>query len=206
LKPVRQFPSALADHGKREDVLRELRLSILKYTEHPLRVPIVCEGLVIPTRHEVIDADEVESGVGASRQSLAGREEGIVHGSEPLLSVKHYMLGPLWTLVAIDRLARQARKVCRLALPEQQAPDIVIAKDRAHQFQDVPRIPLELALEIGNDEAPFSQPPNESIQANVIGLLRVSHCGPLWVSCSASSERRLFLTGLCRREASCRTM
>ena len=115
--------------------------------------PLVTESLVVFLRHELIDMDEVEEAVGAVWEWDVRREEGVVDRREALLAVEDDVLGLSVALVAVNRLAGERREVLRLPLPQQQAADVVVEEDRSHQLADIPRLPFELALEIGNDEA-----------------------------------------------------
>ncbi|MBV6417454.1 MAG: hypothetical protein CMLOHMNK_02154 [Steroidobacteraceae bacterium] len=174
LHPVGQRPSALPDHGERKHVAFELRCAILKELLAALR-PVVFEGLVVRLLHELIDANEVKKAVLAAGCRDIRRQEGVVHGRQPLLAVQHDVGGVRLAIEAIQGLAGQRGEVLRLALPQQQAPDVVVEEDRSQQFADVPGLPFELPLEVGDHIAALAQAADQRGQADMVGLLRVLH-------------------------------
>ncbi len=186
LNPVGQRPSALPDHGERKHVAVELRCAILKELLAAQR-PVVLERLIVRLLHELIDTDEVEEPVLAAGCRHFRRQEGVVHGGQPLLAVKHDVRGVRLALKPIDRLTGQRGEVLGLALPEQQTPDVVVQEDRAQQFSDVPGLPLEFPLEVGDDVAAFAQAADQRGQTDMVGLLRVLHDLPPMISPSKPS-------------------
>ena len=98
-----------------------------------------------------------------------------MHGGQPLLAVENNVGRVGIALETVDRFARQRLEVRRRGLPEKKAPDVVIAEDRTHELVDVPGLPLELALKIGNHVAAFAEAVDQGREAHAIRLLNVLH-------------------------------
>ena len=153
--------------------------------------PVVDKGVFVTCLHEAVDTDEVEVTLLASRQLLVRRYKGVVHGSEPLLPVQHDVLAVAVTPgISVNVLAGKRVEVLLLALPQQQAADVVVEENRAHQVTDVPRFPFELALKIRDDETTFFQPGDQGVQADVVGFLGVLHAALPTMSANKPSLSR----------------
>ena len=175
LHPVGKLPAAPADNRQGKHVVLVL-LGRVSQKIQPAPRPVIPEGIVVRHLHEVLHLDEVEVPVRAIRSRHFRGDECVVHRGEPLLTVEDDVLGAaIGAVEAVDRLAGESAEVLRLALPEQEAADVVVEEDRPHEVADVPWLPLELALEVGDDEPAILEPSDQSTEADVVRLLRVFH-------------------------------
>ena len=155
--PCTQFGSAQPPAPTTANRKNMLRILLLMISDElcPAFRPIVFERVVVLFGHETVDANEVVIPMCASRQRDIGRQKCVVHGRESLLSVQDDVFRLCRAFVAVDWLTGQRREVLLLSGPEQQAANVIVEEYRAHQIANVPWFPLELALKVGDDKAPF---------------------------------------------------
>ena len=67
----------------------------------------------------------------------------------------------------------RASKFSGFPFQSSKAPDVVIEKNRPHQFADIPRLPFKLALKVRDHKTPFAKPVHERVQTDVIRFLCV---------------------------------
>src|SRR5690606_5788688 len=102
-------------------------------------------------------------------------DKGVMHRGQALLAVEHDAVRPRRALETVNRLTREGGKRLLLASPEQQAANVVVQEDRPYEIANIPGVPLELALEVGDDVPAFTQPTYQRSQIGVIGVLSALH-------------------------------
>ena len=139
----------------------ELILLGAGYSEHVLG-PVVGERVVVGLLHELVDLDVEEVPIGTTRVGFVGSYEGVVERREPLLSVEDDVRWLAARGHAVDRLTRQGLKVLGTLCPKQESADVVVEEDRPHEVPDVRWEPLDLTLEVGDDELTVFEAVNEN--------------------------------------------
>ena len=91
--------------------------------------PVVLEGLVVGFLHTPVHADKVQEAILSAWRGHVGRQECVVHRSEPLLAVENDVDRIVCAHESIKRLACQSAEALGGSLPMQQAPDVVVKED-----------------------------------------------------------------------------
>ena len=138
--------------------------------------PVIGEGIVVRFLHELINSDEIEEAIGAFGRWGVRRHESVVHCREPLLTIENDVFRRTGAVaVGVNLFAGQRIEIFPFSLPQEQTPDVVIEKDRSHECANIPRFPLEFALEVWDDKPSFPQAIDQGGEAYMIWLLSVLH-------------------------------